>query len=140
MGALQLPEQTTIKLGTCLLLTLTRHMNDLEQVKEVVLARGRDLLELLLRGIAGGINRSQLKFVADIISSMLVACITELSQWLEVRETANMQTSFIYRNCCPKKASLSSVLLTLKNKTLRAQYYDLGVAQRNSMKKSKNFQ
>ena len=86
MGALQLPEQNSIKLGNCLILVLMRHVEHIAEVREVILARGRDLLELLLRGIAGGISRSRLQIVSDIISQMLITCITEFSQWMEVSE------------------------------------------------------
>lgn len=99
VGALQLPEQPSVKLGNCLVLTLIGHMNNIEEVKEVILARGRDLLELLLRGIAGGISRSQLHVVTDIISTMLGSCITELSHWMEVRKSCVASDSLCVIMC-----------------------------------------
>ena len=83
-ASLLLPEHQSIVAGSSLLVTIVNVSPSIELVNEVVSIRGKDLVESILKGIAGDIDRSELDVVSNILSSLLQYYVTELAGWIEV--------------------------------------------------------
>ena len=85
MTSLQLPEPLSISAASSLLVTIINLSSTCDFVAKVVLHRGKDLVECLLKGIAGGIDRSQLDLVSNVLFAIVQHQIEELAKWLKVR-------------------------------------------------------
>ena len=84
LSSLQLPEQPTISVAISILVEVVSLSAMAEPINKLILTRGRELVDNLLRGIGSKAPRSHLKEYSELLMSMLVHCITQLSQWMEV--------------------------------------------------------
>ena len=84
LKSLQLPEQPTMSVASSLMVTIINLIPSSEIVRKLILMRGVELVEFLLKGVAGGVDRSRLDFLVNIFHALLFQCITELSSWLQV--------------------------------------------------------
>ena len=84
-ASLLLPEHQSIVAGSSLLVTIINISPSIEIVNEVVSIRGKDLVESILKGIGGDIDRSELDVVSNILSLLLQYYVSELAGWMEVR-------------------------------------------------------
>lgn len=70
--------------ASAMMVTLVNLVSSLDYVRELISSQGLALVEFLLRGVAGGVDRSRLELLVDIFHALCVHCITELSGWLHV--------------------------------------------------------
>ena len=84
LKSLQLPEQPTMAAASSLMVTIINLIPSYEIIRKLILMRGVELVEFLLKGVAGGVDRSRLDFLVNIFHALLFQCITELSNWLQV--------------------------------------------------------
>ena len=84
LSSLQLPEQPTISLAISILVEVVSLSSVAEPINKLILTRGREVVDSLLRGIGGKAPRSHLNHYSELLISMVVHCITQLSQWMEV--------------------------------------------------------
>lgn len=84
LKSLQLPEQPSMSAASSLMVTIINLIPSSEIVRKLILMRGVELVEFLLKGVAGGVDRSRLDFLVNIFHALLFQCITELSNWLQV--------------------------------------------------------
>ena len=94
MTSLQLPEQPSISSASSLLVTFVTLSSSVGVVSQVVHHRGKDLVEHLLKGIAGGIDRSQLDLVSNVLSALVQHQVTQLAIWLKVSVCCSILVGF----------------------------------------------
>ena len=83
MTSLQLPEQPSISSASSLLVTFVTLSSSVGVVSQVIHHKGKDLVEHLLKGIAGSIDRSQLDLVSNVLSALVQHQVTQLAIWLK---------------------------------------------------------
>ena len=85
--SLQLPEPPTVSASAELLVTVISLVDSLEVVQQLVMEKGRELVEGLIKAVGMNAPRSQLQFYTNILHALCLHCISPLSQWLEVQHT-----------------------------------------------------
>ena len=83
LSSLQLPEQPTISLAVSILVEVVSLSSMAESINKLLLTHGREMVDSLLRGVGGKAPRSHLNNYSELLISMVVHCITQLSQWME---------------------------------------------------------
>ena len=86
MASLLLPEHQTIKAASSLLVKFITLSPSSDIIAKVVAHKGKDLVQCLLKGIAGETVRSQLDYISNIFSTLLQYFVEDLSIWLKVRK------------------------------------------------------
>lgn len=89
MSALHLPESLTIKTSSCLLSSIIDLSPSYDAVNKVILFKGLDLVQCLLKGVAGSINRSQLDHVSNVFIALTQYQLEGLATWLKVVQTCS---------------------------------------------------
>ena len=84
LAALKLPEQPTVAAASSFFVAFIGLSTTMGPVSEVLQLNGKVLVQYVLQAIAWAAPRSYVVSFSDIINSLLVNCITLLSQWLEV--------------------------------------------------------
>ncbi|XP_019855174.1 PREDICTED: importin-13-like [Amphimedon queenslandica] len=84
LASLQLPEQQSMSSASSLMVSIIKHIPTLDFVREIISRQGLSLVEFILRGVAGGVDRSRLDLLVNILHQLSIQCVTELSTWLQV--------------------------------------------------------
>ena len=80
---MQLPEHRSISAASSLLVTII-NLSSVDIINKLITHRGRDIAECMLKGVAGGIDRSQLEHVSSVIFALVQNYVEGLAVWLEV--------------------------------------------------------
>lgn len=84
--SLKLPEPLTVSTASDLLVTMVTLTDSKQAVQQLMLENGREMVECVLHAVGTSMPRSQLQSYVNIIYSLCMYCVTQLSQWLEVSE------------------------------------------------------
>ena len=80
---MQLPEHQSIIAASSLLVTII-NLSSVDIINKLITHRGRYIAECMLKGVAGGIDRSQLEHVSSVILALFQNYVEGLAVWLEV--------------------------------------------------------
>ena len=80
---MQLPEHRSISAASSLFVTII-NLSSVDIINKLITHRGRDIAECMLKGMAGGIDRSQLKHANSVILALVQNCVEVLAVSLEV--------------------------------------------------------
>lgn len=84
MASLLLPEQPTINSASSLLVTFITLSSSVDIIAKILDHRGKELVQCLLKCIAGDMDRSQLDLVSNVLSTLVQYSIEDLAIWFKV--------------------------------------------------------
>ena len=70
--------------ASSLMINMIKLIPSLDFIREIMSSQGLSLVEVLLSGVAGGVERSRLDLLVNVLHQLCMHCVTELSTWLQV--------------------------------------------------------
>ena len=82
--SLKLPEPLTVSTASELLVTIITLTDSKQPIQQMLIENGKEIVECILHAIGTSMPRSQLQYFVNILFSLCMQCVSQLSQWMEV--------------------------------------------------------